>query len=260
MRSGIHRLEVRELAYILGLFAVTRAALMALGIAAHVLLSGLPLNTPGDLAQIWNVWDGSWYIGIARDGYSAAPVNVERMANYAFFPLYPALVRLAAAMIGNYALAGIAVSNVCLLVACLYLYRYVLLDEGSDREAARRSVKYLLLFPLAFLFSAVLTESLFVALAIACLYYARRGRWAIAGPLGFLIALTRPTGIAVLAPMAYEYARQNQLSLKLSGISRWAKPQVLPLLMPLLAMGLWVLFNYYLTGDFLGFVHIQSNW
>ncbi len=260
MGRGILKLETRDLAYILSLFAVTRVGLLALGIAAGVLLSGLPLNAPGDLAQVWNVWDGSWYIGIARDGYSAAPVNVEHMANYAFFPLYPMLIRLAAAAIGNYALAGIVVSNVCLLVACFYLFRYVRLDEGADREAARRAVKYQLLFPLAFLFSAVLTEALFVALAIACLYYARRGRWAIAGPLGFLITLARPTGVVILVPMAYEYARQGRLSLKLSGASRWVKPQMLALLLPLFGMGLWATYNYYLTGDFLGFMHIQATW
>lgn len=250
-----------DMAYILGLFVITRIALTAVGHFAHVVLwkqsfSGLEVFT-----KIWTVWDGWWYIGIARDGYSALPVNSVDMANYAFFPLYPALVRLASFAVGDYALSGIIVSNVCLLVACYYIYRYVGLD--SDPATAKRSVKYMILFPAAFVFSAVLTESLFVALVIACLYYARKGNWLVAGVLGFFVPLARLPGLAIVVPLSYEYVRQNAPSLaalKDHVLQRPAKPEVLALLMPMLGLGLFSAGNYYLTGDFLGFLRIQSTW
>ena len=44
---------------------------------------------------IWSRWDGSWFVGIARDGY----VDPEESA--AFFPLYPLAVRGVAELIGR---------------------------------------------------------------------------------------------------------------------------------------------------------------
>ncbi len=249
-----------DMAYILGLFVITRIALTAVGYFAHDFLWKQSFSGLEAFTKIWTVWDGRWYIGIARDGYSALPVNSVDMANYAFFPLYPALMRLASFAVGDYALAGIIVSNVCLLVACYYIYRYVGLD--SDRATAKRSVKYLILFPAAFVFSAVLTESLFVALVIACLYYARKGNWLVAGVLGFFVPLARLPGLAIVVPLSYEYVRQNAPSLRRSRImqcnvgeaggARAADARARP--------GAFLDGNYYLTGDFLGFLRIQSTW
>ena len=251
--------DTRDLAYILAMYLATRVILIATGIVVHIVYLQQPLRTVADFTSIWNVWDGPWYVSIARDGYSVLPVNSVDMANYAFFPLYPLLIRLAAPLIGDYALAGILISNLCLLVACYYLYRYVALD--SDRDAARRSARYLLLFPMAFLFSAVLSEALFVALCIACLYYARKGNWPIAGALGFLVPLTRLPGLAIVVPLAYEYLRQRMpWPVRLQDIRRLAQPEAMMLLTPFLGLGIWMAFNYHLTGDMFGFLHIQSRW
>ena len=254
---------VRDLAFILGLLVVTRIALTAIGIFMHAVWLHQPLVTLDDFTNVWNIWDGHLYVDIARDGYSATPLNEAGMANYAFFPLYPLLISLVASVVGNYAIAGLIVSNVCLIVACVYIYRYVSLDTDADQGTARRAVKYLILFPMAFLFSAVLTESLFVALSIACLYYARRGNWLIAGLLGFLVPLTRLPGLAILVPMAYEYLRQHvswRADTRLPDVRGLLKPAMLALLLPILGLGAWAAYNYYLLGDLLGFIHIQSTW
>ncbi len=254
--------DVRELAFILGLLVVTRVALTAIGIFLHG-LGRLPLAPLNDFTDIWNVWDGRLYVDIARYGYSATPLNGQGMANYAFFPLYPLLIRLVAPLVGNYAVAGLIVSNVCLIVACIYIYRYVSLDGDADAGTAKRAAKYLILFPMAFLFSAVLTESLFLALSIACLYYARRGNWLIAGVLGFFVPLTRLPGLAILVPLAYEYLRQHvtwPAATRLPDLRGLFKPELIALLLPLVGLGLWVAYNYDLTGDLLGFIHVQSTW
>ncbi|MGA9141916.1 MAG: hypothetical protein WBZ29_16945 [Methanocella sp.] len=252
-----------DMAYILGLFIATRIALTAVGYVAHQVLWKQSFTGLEAFTKIWTVWDGSWYISIAKNGYSALPVNDVNMANYAFFPLYPALVRLASFAFGDYALSGIIVSNICLLVACYYIYRYVGLD--SDEAAARRSVKYLLLFPAAFVFSAVLTESLFIALVVACLYYARKGNWLAAGILGFFVPLARLPGLAIVVPLVYEYLRQHGATLRhipdARSIARSIlRPEIIMLSLPLFGLGLFAAGNYYLTGDFLGFMRIQSTW
>jgi Mannosyltransferase (PIG-V) len=254
--------DVRELAFILVLLVVTRVAFTAIGIFMHG-LGHLPLAPLEDFTNIWNVWDGRLYVDIARDGYSATPLNGQGMANYAFFPLYPLLIRLVTSLVGNYAVAGILISNICLLVACVYLYRYVALDSDADTGTAKRAARYLILFPMAFLFSAVLTESLFLALSIACLYYARRGNWLIAGLMGFFVPLTRLPGLAILVPLAYEYLRQHvtwPAATRRPDLKGLCKPELITLLLPPVGFGLWATYNYYLTGDMLGFIHVQSTW
>ena len=61
--------------------------------------------------------------------------------------------------------------------------------------------------PMAFFFSAVYSEALYLALSVGLFWCARQGRWAWVGVLGVLAAATRSTGIVLLAPalMLYLY-------------------------------------------------------
>jgi hypothetical protein len=54
---------------------------------------------------------------------------------------------------------------------------------------------------MAYFFSAVYSESLFLALSVGCLWHARLGRWATAGILGSLAGAERATGIALVVPL-----------------------------------------------------------
>jgi hypothetical protein len=107
------------------------------------------------------------------------------------------------------------------------------------------------------------TESLLLALSIACLYYARRGGWVMAGALDFSVPPTRLPGLATLVPLTYEYLRQHRTP---RAASRWPdvraliKPELNALLLPIIGFGIWVAFNNYLTGDLFGFIRIQSTW
>lgn len=240
-----------ELKYALLLFATSRAVLTLIGLVSHSAFHGRDLTRFPGWFDMWNVWDSNWYVEIARSGYSTT-TNSVNMANYAFFPLYPVAMRLVALITGDYYLSGLLVSNACLLIACVYLYRLVRLD--SDGPTALRAIKYLFVFPTAFILSGVFTESLFLALSLACFYHARRGNWPLSGMLGFLTALTRPYGIVIVLPMAYEYLRSRGFTLPR------VRPDVLCLLLPPLGLALYSAYNYYLTGDFLAFAHVQAAW
>jgi hypothetical protein len=60
---------------------------------------------------------------------------------------------------------------------------------------------------MAFYFSAVYSESLYLALSVGVFWCARQGRWAWTGVLGALAVTTRSTGLLLLAPalMLYLY-------------------------------------------------------
>lgn len=156
-----------------------------------------------DLLWSWGRWDGLIYMSIATGGY-AQPIDA------AFFPLYPLLIRSGTLVVGaNHALpVALAVSNASLLAACIGLV-LMARGEGLDDSAGKRVVLVLLASPLAFFLAAAYTEGIFLALTVWVLLCARRGWWWAAAPLAFFAALSRPTGMIVVLPLAYEYARQH---------------------------------------------------
>jgi hypothetical protein len=91
-----------------------------------------------------------------------------------------------------------------LALALYALHRLTALETGS-REVARLAVIVTAFAPMAFFFSAVYSESLYLALSVAVFWCARKGRWALTGALGALAAATRPTGVLLLVPALILY-------------------------------------------------------
>jgi hypothetical protein len=137
-------------------------------------------------------WDSVWYLAIARDGYGAA-------GRPAFFPLYPLLARVGGWVVGSPLVAGALISTACLVVGLAALHELTRLELGG--EAARWTVVALAVSPMSFFFSAVYSESLFLALSAGALLAARRGRWWWAGARGALAAATRSAGVVLLVPL-----------------------------------------------------------
>jgi Gpi18-like mannosyltransferase len=76
----------------------------------------------------------------------------------------------------------------------------------SQRNALR-VVKYIFIFPAAFFFLIPMTESLFLALSLMCIYFVRKKKWLIGCLCGALAAYTRSPGILLAVPVAIEFAR-----------------------------------------------------
>jgi Mannosyltransferase (PIG-V) len=154
------------------------------------------------LLQPWRNWDGHWYAIAVLQGYH------YHQAITAFFPLYPVLLWVGNWLLdGQIELAGVIISNVAFLVALFLLYQLLIID--FRRDVVRRALLYLALFPTAFYFSAVYSESLFLLLSVGCLLAARRDRWWIAGAFGFLAALTRSHGILLALPLVIMFVKQQ---------------------------------------------------
>ena len=208
-------------------------------------------------------WDAVWYLAIANDGYPQSdPLRP------AFFPLYPLLMRAVAPVVGSAVVGGVLISVGALMVALYLLARLIALDFG--RQIAALSVALVATFPAAYSFSAIYSESLFLALSAGSIYAARLGRWPAAGAIGALAAATRSAGLVLLVPLVLMYlygpradAEPGQAGR--GGPSRW-RPRHSPhrdvLWLALVPSGL-VAFMTYLSGtgaDPLAPYQAQEHW
>jgi hypothetical protein len=146
-------------------------------------------------------WDSIHYLAIAQHGYAGA-------SSTAFFPLYPMLVRVLGGAMGSDPAAGVAISLAALAGGLVLLHRLTTLELG--RAAADVTVLLVAFAPLSLFFSAVYTESLFLALSVGSIYAARRGRWKLACGLGGLAAATRVTGVGLAIPLAIMHIKERR--------------------------------------------------
>ena len=198
-------------ARILAAWAASRLLVLLAAVATEQVVERNPRLTSaagGPILTSLTSWDGWWYLGIARNGYHAAPLS-EQYHDYAFFPLYPALVRvLSLATPAFDGLVAVLLSNVLFLVALWLLYR--LTAEVLDEERALWSCVILALFPFSWVFSMAYGESLFLALSLGSLLAAERGRAGWAAVLAALAGLTRLPGVLLIVPLALILWRRLQ--------------------------------------------------
>jgi len=151
-----------------------------------------------DPSPFWDTFarfDSGWYEKIARNGYDYAPGG---RSNIAYFPVYPMLMRyVGGGLYGRYHaayyLGGIIVSWVSFLVAMPALFALARLDV-SDEEA-ERAVLLAMVFPFAFFFGLVYTESTFLLFTVLAFLGFRTGRWTLGGIAAAIAIATRVTGI-----------------------------------------------------------------
>jgi len=243
----------------LGVWGVTRVMFVLLTyfgvILFHSKLRGNVLQSfAHSMLPAWGDtrWDTFWYLNIARRGYEWKTAAVTSPT--AFFPLYPLLIHIGVFLSHrSYVVVALVLSNLSFLAALVYLWRLAAWELG--KRVAGRTVLYIAIFPTALFFFAGYTESLFLLLTVACFYHLRRHDWLWAGVFGALASATRVTGILLVAPFAFEYARACNFSPR-----RMVSPRLLALL--LVPAGLFAFMAYlrYSVGDAWAFTHSQAAW
>ena len=226
-------------------------------------------------------WDGAWYLVIAHYGYRP-DLGAFTSSRTAFFPLYPlglsAISRLGVPPV----LAGVLLSVAALALALYGIHRLTTLelaragahhnlarreDPAGRGEVARLAVMVTAFAPMAFFFSAVYSESLYLALSVGVFWCARQGRWAWVGVLGALAAATRSAGVLLLlgAVMLYLYGPREDRAPDFLALARWRpvyrlRRDVLWLgLMPA-GLGVYMAYLALSGGDALMPFHAQDVW
>ena len=145
--------------------------------------------------------DADYYLGIAQHGYPAtlpspwhnSPVN----ARVAFFPLFPALIRLASYLTGgNYPVAGLIAQIAAGAASAVGVWAVAVRLRG--RRVADRAVMLYCLFPGAMTFSLLYSEPLAVAISAVAILALLDRRWLLAGIAGAAATAERPTLIVLV--------------------------------------------------------------
>lgn len=213
-----------------------------------------------DNLEVWNMIgsDSRHYLNIAENWYTN--VGDDRLL-IVFMPLYPILVRCFHFIFNDYLASGLFVSGVCCVISGVMLYEVALLDY--DIPTARRSLKFLCILPAAFLFSAPLSEALFLTLTLSGIYMMRKRRYAIASIFGFFAAFTRAPGVLLFVPLCIELVGDIIRGRKEQGGQRgWKRKQLfnaLSLLLVPCGLLLYLYINYAVTGNALMFLTYQNT-
>lgn len=244
------------------------ATLLTLAIITRIILLGGSLLINNNLAQNWVHWDGWWYMDITNNGYDTdfPLVNPENIVcnqgsgacqrNFAFFPLYPISINALHSLSGLAPeLSGILLSNLAFL-GCVYLL-FKLAKQLFNSKVAFITGLLFAISPLSYVFSALMSESLFVFFLLLTLLLTINKKYLLAGLIGGLLSATRNTGVLVLIPMIMIYWKQNKNDFNLKKLN-WK--MLLSLLMVPVGIIIYSGYLNYLVGDPLAFIHIQAFW
>ena len=185
-------------------------------------------------------WDGIWYQRIADYGYDP---TVAHGNGVAFSPLYPLMVReVASALSVTYLAAGVLISTGCFLVALVLLHG--LITRRSGERVARTAVWLTAFFPVAYLFSSVYTESLYLLLTVLAFVLLERGWIVGSSVVGAFTVLARPTGILLTPSLAVRVWKDEGRT------PSWRMAvRMLPILLLPVAYLAFSAYLYYRTGN-----------
>jgi len=164
---------------------------------------GAHRGVPG-VYRLSSMWDAYWYQDIAVHGYAGStpvPGPHGPYEVYAFFPVYPMLIRALAW------LTPLSVNHAALAVAWIASAAaawgiFAVADRLYGQRVGVVAAVLWGVTPYAVVESAAYSELVFTAFAAWSVYAAVTRRWVWAGTLCLLAGLSRPTGIALAAAVS----------------------------------------------------------
>ena len=193
-----------------------------------------------DFLQSFRNWDGGHFTGIAESGY-------KEKFQYAFFPLYPLLIRFFGGILGNYFLAAIAISILSTFLAMQFLYRLIILD--FEKKIAQKTIFAMLFFPASFFFLTAYSEALFFFLTVAAFYFLKKRNLLIVTIFAIFAGATRFAGVSLaIALIVYVQATV--------GFNRknWF------VIFAPMGFLLYCFYLFYHTGDPFFFIAAENHW
>jgi len=211
--------------------------------------------------------DTPHYIAIARDWYQ--DTLCDHRLVIVFFPLYSILIRIMYFISPSYMFAAYIISNIFAIASGVIFYKLAALV--TNEKEARLAVKFLFIFPSALFLFVPLTESLFLFLSIAVIYYTIKSKYIAVFVFGLLATLTRSVGMLLIIPVAYEAISQlittyranahdnTPAEIAWHGLTRKDFAKFACLLAFPLGMGIYLLINFMVYGSATQFMVFQAD-
>lgn len=232
------------------LAAAATAALLAAHLGPRL---GWTVVAAGEPWHALARWDGRAYLDLARNGW-------ETPQSWAWFPLYPLLLKTLAWLPHAAVPTAAGFANLALFVLALRRWRTAAGQraEGEEELVGCGGWPWLLLAasPFSLFFVTVYGESLFLFLAVGYAAAVAKRRPALAALCGVLAGLTRVTAAALpLLGLGLLIGIEG-------GVERGRRPSATHLaavLAPLAGLGAWCLVQWLTVGDPVAFLHAQEQ-
>lgn len=134
---------------------------------------------------VLNFYDAEHYLWIAKFGYTKDYL-------YAFFPLYPILIKTFSSIFFSYQIAGLIISNVCSFLSLIIFNKLI------PKDYKNKKIIIFLFSPILVFTSIIYTESLFIFLCIFTYYLYKKNRYLLTSIFAGLTILTRNSGFILL--------------------------------------------------------------
>ncbi|MBG6216525.1 hypothetical protein IWX75_000969 [Arthrobacter sp. CAN_A6] len=256
---------------VLAIFALGRAISLGILVWAAGAQGPSPWGgaAPGYGAFI-NYWDSGWYQQVFDDGYpEVLPRNADGVVvpnQWAFYPLFPGLVRLIDQISGiGWGAAAPLVAVVSGFAASLVVYRLFRLRAGH--QDALWGVGLIAVSPVSPILQIPYAESLHLLLLASSLYLVARRRYLTAIPVVLAMCFSRPAGVpfAVLLAglLVFEFLRGRGKG------TRWfgdvaTMPGTIRLAVLTASTGIgalaWPIAAWVSTGQFSAYVETETAW
>lgn len=169
----------------------------------------------------WLQWDGRWYLGIVQGGYQHHASQTLQQENIAFFPAFPALVRVISDITRiPYAYCGLLVNFLLCIGTAFMIYRlYGLFVKkyGYKRPAVGPwlAVGAVFAFPASLFLAAFYVEALLVLTMTAAIVFSLERRYWLAALCAGIASGTKIIGV-ISAPAVLILFLEQEGVLKLS--------------------------------------------
>jgi len=208
--------------------------------------------------------DSGWYEKIYLYGYEHIPESVSQnwqtpLAHYAFFPLYPMLIRSVHLLLGtNFVLSGFILNILTLLFLCRQILVYLTSHGYSAHQAVRMGLIWLFL-PFSLHFYFIYTEALFALLLLSVFHYISLFDYWKASLAAALLVMCRPNGIALALPIFILLGMQTHQKKLFNPLRYLSKAYLVLWVMTFTFIGL-LLWQWNLCGNAFAFAEAQKAW
>ena len=214
--------------------------------------------------------DSFWYERIALEGHDRITPdqlgkceegNIEQ-SYYAFFPLYPFLIR-AMIIVSKLSFDAVAFLLSILFSTALFVvfYQFLVRRYKSEKIALLASL-FLIVLPFNYYFSVFYTEALFLFLLVGSFYSIEKRSTGFLLLLTCALVLVRPNGLFMLAPLFLYYIEKRH-SLNIKVLIGTPRKQLVGLSVFLAPVFVFIVYCFYLnemTGDFFAYKTAQAGW